>query len=101
MVVDLGLQAGIAEEQMYFNIDRVGNASAASIPIAIQDAVMDGIIDRPMRVFTPGFGAGAVAGYSVVRIDPDIVVKESHYPYQDEETEPSRAFSWKDAVDAF
>jgi hypothetical protein len=26
-----------------------------------------------MRIFTPGFGAGAVAGYSVMRIDPAVV----------------------------
>ena len=42
MVVDLAGQAGIPEESLYFNIDRVGNVSAASIPIAIHDAVTDG-----------------------------------------------------------
>jgi len=44
-----------------------------SIPIAIQDAVREEVIDRPMRIFAPGFGAGAVAGYVVARIDPAIV----------------------------
>jgi 3-oxoacyl-[acyl-carrier-protein] synthase-3 len=29
-----------------------------------------------MRVFTPAFGAGAVGGYTVIRIDPAIVVPE-------------------------
>ena len=77
MVEKLGAQVGLAPENMYFNIDRVGNVSAASIPIAIYDAVADGVIDRPMRVFAPGFGAGAVAGYAVLRIDPAIVVPES------------------------
>ena len=51
----------------------MGNASAASIPLAINDAVHDGVIDKPMRIFAPGFGAGAVAGYAVLRIDPAIV----------------------------
>ena len=77
MVVDLAVQAGIPVGSLYFNIDRVGNVSAASIPIAIHDAVTDGAIDRPMRIFTPGFGAGAVAGYVVLRIDPAIIVPES------------------------
>ena len=77
MVEELGGEAGLAPEHMYFNIDRVGNVSAASIPIAIYDAVADGVIDRPMRVFAPGFGAGAVAGYAVLRLDPAIVVPES------------------------
>jgi len=80
MVEELGGEAGLDPERMYFNIDRVGNVSAASIPIAIFDAVADGVIDRPMRVFAPGFGAGAVAGYGVIRIDPAIVVREPAGP---------------------
>ena len=54
----------------------MGNVSAASIPIAIHDAVRDGAIDRPSRIFAPGFGAGAVGGYAVLRIDPAIVADE-------------------------
>jgi 3-oxoacyl-[acyl-carrier-protein] synthase III len=76
MVVELAGQAGITEDSLYFNIDRVGNVSAASIPIAIYDAVMDGVITEPVRIFTPGFGAGAVAGYCVMRLDPAVVVPE-------------------------
>jgi hypothetical protein len=29
-----------------------------------------------VRVFAPGFGAGAVAGYAVLRIDPAVVAVE-------------------------
>jgi hypothetical protein len=50
--------------------------SAASIPIAVYDAVRDRVIDRPTRIFAPGFGAGAVGGYAVMRIDPAIVADE-------------------------
>jgi hypothetical protein len=39
----------------------------------LRDAVAEGVIDRPMRIFAPGFGAGAVAGYAVLRLDPEIV----------------------------
>jgi 3-oxoacyl-[acyl-carrier-protein] synthase III len=73
MVTELACAAGLSAEQLYFNIERVGNVSAASIPLAIADAVADGVIDRPMRVFAPGFGAGAVGGYAVMRVDPAIV----------------------------
>ena len=59
---------------MYFNIAKVGNASAASIPLAIHDAVHDGVLTEPSRVFAPGYGAGAVAGYAVLRVDPKVVV---------------------------
>jgi len=47
--------------------------SAASIPLAIRDAVADGVISAPARVFTPAFGAGATAGYAVMRVDPAVV----------------------------
>ena len=76
MVTELAVAAGLAPEQLYFNIERVGNVSSASIPIAIYDGVRDGVINRPMRVFAPGFGAGAVGGYAVLRVDPGFVVPE-------------------------
>jgi len=74
MVTQLALEAGLSAADLYFNIEKVGNASSASIPLAIHDAVRDGIITEPVRIFTPGFGAGAVAGYAVMRIDPAAVV---------------------------
>ena len=73
MVTALAQAAGLTPDRLYFNIDRIGNTSAASIPIAIHDAVREGVIDRPMRVLAPGFGAGAVGGYVVMRVDPAIV----------------------------
>lgn len=76
MVADMAAAAGLPADRLYFNIEKVGNVSAASIPLAIYDAVREGVIDRPMRVFTPAFGAGAVGGYTVIRIDPAIVVPE-------------------------
>ncbi len=76
MILSLAGQAGLSADQLYFNVERMGNVSAASIPIAIHDAVADGVITRPVRIFAPGFGAGAVGGYAVMRIDPAIVADE-------------------------
>jgi 3-oxoacyl-(acyl-carrier-protein) reductase len=73
MVLDLAQSAGVSPDHLYFNIERVGNTSSASILLAIHDAVREGRIDRPMRVFAPGFGAGAVGGYVVMRVDPAVV----------------------------
>jgi 3-oxoacyl-[acyl-carrier-protein] synthase III len=73
MVIHLAKGAGVGPDRLYFNIGSVGNTSSASIPIAIHDAVQEGVIDRPMRIFAPGFGAGAVAGYVVMRLDPSVV----------------------------
>jgi 3-oxoacyl-[acyl-carrier-protein] synthase III len=64
MILNLAGQAGLSAAQLYFNVDRMGNVSAASIPIALYDAVRDGVITRRTRVFAPGFGAGAVGGYA-------------------------------------
>ena len=75
MVMAMARAAGVAPERLYFNIGRVGNTSSASIPIAIHDAVGEGVIDRPMRVFTPAFGAGAVGGYAVLQVDPAVVAR--------------------------
>ena len=47
MVIDLAEQAGIGRDRMYFNIARVGNTSAASIPLAIHDAVREGVLSGP------------------------------------------------------
>ncbi|HRO30358.1 MULTISPECIES: ketoacyl-ACP synthase III [Micrococcaceae] len=73
MVIDLATKSGLTPEQLFFNIDRVGNTSSASIPLAIFDAVRDGVIDRPTRIFAPGFGAGSVAGYAIMRVDPAVM----------------------------
>ncbi len=72
MVVRIAAEAGIAPERCFFNIETVANTSSASIPIALHDAIASGVIDRPRRVFAPGFGAGAVGGYVVLRVDPAI-----------------------------
>ena len=45
----------------------------AMVHLAIYDAVQEGVISKPTRIFAPGFGAGAVGGYAVLRIDPAIV----------------------------
>ena len=76
MILQLAAKAGVAAEQLYFNIETMGNVSSASIPVAIADAVRDKVITGPTRVFAPGFGAGAVGGYAVLTIDPTIIAPE-------------------------
>jgi len=76
MILNLAGKAGLAADQLYFNVDLMGNVSAASIPIALFDAVRDGAITGRTRVFAPGFGAGAVGGYAVLQVDPAIMADE-------------------------
>jgi len=80
MVTQLARKAGLSADSLYFNIEHVGNASSASIPLAIHDAVRDGVITRPVRIFAPGFGAGAVAGYTVLQLDPAVVAVANPQP---------------------
>jgi 3-oxoacyl-(acyl-carrier-protein) synthase III len=75
MVSDIARSVDFPLDQVYFNIERTGNLSAASIPLAIHDAVADGAIKTTSRIFCPGFGAGAVAGFAVLNLDPSIVVR--------------------------
>ena len=62
MILNLADKSGLSADQLYFNVDRMGNVSAASIPIALYDAVRDGAISRRTRVFAPGFGPAPSAG---------------------------------------
>jgi 3-oxoacyl-[acyl-carrier-protein] synthase III len=105
MVSQLASEAGLSADSLYFNIEKVGNASSASIPLAIHDAVRDGVIKGPVRIFTPGFGAGAVAGYAVMRIDPAVVAIEDDAPVERgapaDGTEPSLQPSSEDVALAF
>ena len=92
MILSLADRAGLSADQLYFNVDRMGNVSAASIPIALHDAVRDGVISRRTRIFAPGFGAGAVGGYAVLQLDPAIVADEVVLaPLEDTATPPPRA----------
>jgi 3-oxoacyl-[acyl-carrier-protein] synthase-3 len=44
--------------KMYINIDRFGNTSAASVPIAIDEAIKNGILKRDDLFVTVAFGGG-------------------------------------------
>ena len=55
-------------EKIYVNIDRFGNTSAASIPLALDEAVRAGRIGPGSTVILVAFGAGLTWAGSVVRL---------------------------------
>lgn len=59
--------AGMPMEKVYVNVDRYGNTSAASIPIALDEALRAGRIKEGMTVMFVAFGAGFTWGSLVVR----------------------------------
>ena len=53
---------GFKEHQIISNISKVGNTSAASIPLALYDAMANKAIKGPARIVLIGFGAGLTWG---------------------------------------
>ena len=64
----LGKRLEIADERVYVNVDRYGNTSAATIPIAIDEARRGGRIGPGSLVAVAAFGSGATWGAAVVRL---------------------------------
>jgi len=54
-------------DKVYLNIDRYGNTSAASIPIALDEAAQNGALKAGDYVALVSFGAGLTWGYCMVR----------------------------------
>ena len=59
--------AGMPMDKVYVNVDRFGNTSAASIAIALDEAVKCGRLQPGMKVMFCAFGAGFTWGSMVVR----------------------------------
>jgi 3-oxoacyl-[acyl-carrier-protein] synthase-3 len=59
---------GWPAEKMYVNIDRFGNTSAASVPIALDEARRDGRLEIGDLVLMLGLGAGITYGTALVRL---------------------------------
>ncbi|MDX2085642.1 MAG: beta-ketoacyl-ACP synthase III [Candidatus Melainabacteria bacterium] len=57
----------IPADKLIVNLDRYGNTSAASIPLALDEAVQDGRIQPGMLVLLCGFGGGLSWGTSIMR----------------------------------
>lgn len=61
---------GIPMERVVMVLERTGNTSAASIPIALTDGVDAGRLDRGDLVLMTGFGAGMTWASVVLRWEP-------------------------------
>jgi 3-oxoacyl-[acyl-carrier-protein] synthase-3 len=59
--------ARIPMEKVVVNVDRLGNMSSASIPVALDEAVESGTLHAGMNVLTVAFGAGFTWGATVFR----------------------------------
>jgi 3-oxoacyl-[acyl-carrier-protein] synthase III len=59
--------AGIPMEKVMVNLDRYGNTSAASIPLALDQAIREGRVGPGSLLLFVAFGAGFTWGSAVVR----------------------------------
>ncbi len=63
----VGQRLGLPTERIVVNVDRFGNTSAASIPLALDEAVRDGRIQPGQVVVMAAFGAGLTWASGVMR----------------------------------
>jgi 3-oxoacyl-[acyl-carrier-protein] synthase III len=59
--------AKIPMEKVFVNVDRYGNMSSATVPIALDEAVEQGRIKKGDNILIVAFGAGFTWGSSVIR----------------------------------
>ena len=60
--------ASIPMDKVYVNVDRFGNTSAASVPIALDEAIEKGVVGEGSTVLLVAFGAGFTWGSMVVKL---------------------------------
>jgi 3-oxoacyl-[acyl-carrier-protein] synthase III len=64
-------ELGMPMEKTYLNIEKYGNTSAASVPMALAEAVAAGRIKQGDRILMVAFGAGYTAAAAVVEWTAD------------------------------
>lgn len=58
---------GCPMEKIYLTIERYGNISSATVPIALDEAVRDGTVERGDLVLLTAFGGGLTWGSALIR----------------------------------
>ncbi|HKG57100.1 MAG TPA: beta-ketoacyl-ACP synthase III [Candidatus Limnocylindrales bacterium] len=58
-------------DKMYVNLDRYGNTSAASVPIALAEAVNEGRVNVGDNIVMVAFGAGFTSGAATIKWTAD------------------------------
>lgn len=60
-------QLGLRDDQVYNNIDRFGNTTAATIPIALDECIRSGRLERGHLLILTAFGSGFTWGSAAIR----------------------------------
>ncbi|HET7824528.1 MAG TPA: ketoacyl-ACP synthase III [Anaeromyxobacter sp.] len=54
----MGRRLGVPPEKVFVNVERYGNMSAATVPVALVEALEEGRVRPGAHLLLPGFGAG-------------------------------------------
>lgn len=60
--------AGIPMDKVFVNVDRYGNMSSATVPIALDEAIEEGRAGPDANILTVAFGAGLTWGAMTIRM---------------------------------
>lgn len=71
IIEHVGKVLGMPMEKVFVNMEKYGNTSAASVPMALAEAVAAGRIKVGDRILMAAFGAGYTAGAAVVEWTAD------------------------------
>lgn len=58
IIEDAAKKLNINKDKFYINLESYGNTSAASVPIALSEAVKKGLINKGDKIILVGFGGG-------------------------------------------
>ncbi|MCM8533632.1 MAG: hypothetical protein NE330_20875, partial [Lentisphaeraceae bacterium] len=62
----VGQKLNVPSEKVYINVDRFGNTSAASVPIAFDEMIQKGLVKRGQKVLFVAFGGGLTWGANII-----------------------------------
>ena len=62
----MGERLGATPEQFFVNLHKYGNTSAASVAIALDEAVRSGRVQRGDLILIVAFGAGLTWGAAII-----------------------------------
>ncbi len=67
IILAVGKRLSIPEERVFMNLERYGNTSAATIPIALDEIVSGDLVERGDHVLLTAFGGGLTWGSVLVK----------------------------------
>ena len=64
----VGQKLGVPPDKVVHNIEKYGNTTAASIPLALSEAIQEGRAKKGDLILMPAFGSGFTWGAALVRL---------------------------------